>query len=863
MINFTTDMIDVGGTDHGQGAPGFVFRYNTFELSKSSGGWFFTIHGLQSMTISNGYNCPSGCGYDSCSPSIAGSCNETVDSCQQWSTIKSEYYGNRVVNASYLHSLVGHRGSWLMMFYNDITGIGSAPTLGYAQFACDSCQSPSTPAYSQHVQNSYIFKNMYNGANVKMTKGLDYCADASVGTPYVITENVDYWNEKDNFDGITGVGIGTLANRPSTCTSGVGYWATSQSTTDLSGITGTHPATPISGTFYKCTSQDTWTPYYTPYIYPHPLTVAPSGANICGEGAIASQCWCEGLKANGYCCSGYYKTSQCGTAETCSQYRRLNATTLQACSCSQGDVQAAVNDVGIGDTVLVPDGNCSWSNTVACGYENTADTALCIKKSINLQGSGADKTIIRRSGTIIIWAPEPSGILKHESLKINRFTFDGNGNSVPGMIRLSSPSNEIVYAAIGNNKFKNSFASAIRVYGPVDGAVYSNEFVDVAIINGVFGRDGESWASLTREYGTGNNLYFEDNDISYTKNMDPGWTESGQGGRVAFRYNSYDSTNTNSGEYWDVHGLQSCPGAGSSAASCEQYSTMVAEYYGNMIVMTSAYRWILHRGSWLMMFNNYVTGGTTYPGITIGQYSCDQCAYGQEGYAQHVSNTYVWNNMIRGRRMDMAVQADYCNDGSCGNFPNYTITMNRDFFNYDASCTASSCLRGIGCGAAAPTGTCSPGVGYWVTSAAPCNVSPSTMDDMRTYTQSGRFYKCIEPNTWTEYYKPYIYPHPLTVAPFATEVCDEGQINSSCWCEGLKANGYCCSGYYQTTSCVISQPVIGDINGDRLVDINDLVLMALHFGQSNAHPQWNATTDVVANNEIDIFDVVFVASRFT
>lgn len=264
QINFTKDMVDIGGTDHGQGAPGFVFRYNIFDAANTTGGWFFTIHGLQSMTTAPGFDCPSGCGYANCSPTCTGSCDETVDSCQQWSTIKSEYYRNTAINVSSIHSLIGHRGSWLMAFDNSWNGTGSTPPLRYAQYSCDSCQSPATPAYSQHVQNTYVFNNFYNGNNVPMTKGLDYCADASVGTPYAITENVDYWNYDDSFDGTAGIGIGILADRPLICTVGVGYWATDQ------GEWNSLDAGP-DGMLYKCTAPNTWTAYYTPYAYPHPL----------------------------------------------------------------------------------------------------------------------------------------------------------------------------------------------------------------------------------------------------------------------------------------------------------------------------------------------------------------------------------------------------------------------------------------------------------------------------------------------------------------------------------------------------------------------------------------------------------------
>ena len=79
-----------------------------------------------------------------------------------------------------------------------------------------------------------------------------------------IVSDRDYYVEGASFDGTSGVGNGTLASRPSTCTTGVGYWATDQGEW-WSAHSGN------DGQLYKCTATDTWTLYYIPYTYPHPL----------------------------------------------------------------------------------------------------------------------------------------------------------------------------------------------------------------------------------------------------------------------------------------------------------------------------------------------------------------------------------------------------------------------------------------------------------------------------------------------------------------------------------------------------------------------------------------------------------------
>lgn len=73
------------------------------------------------------------------------------------------------------------------------------------------------------------------------------------------------------FNGTAGTGSGLLSARPSTCTTTVGYWATD------------------TQTLYLCETTNTWTAYYTPYTYPHPLDIASAAAIAGSQGNIANQ----------------------------------------------------------------------------------------------------------------------------------------------------------------------------------------------------------------------------------------------------------------------------------------------------------------------------------------------------------------------------------------------------------------------------------------------------------------------------------------------------------------------------------------------------------------------------------------------
>lgn len=136
-------------------------------------------------------------------------------------------------------------------------------TPGQSGYACrdqigrayDSVQwSPGQP-YAQVFQPVYFWDNLIGSSQ--------FVVDDS-GLSIWLKQNRDWYTTNTSFNGTTGVGEGTLASRPATCTTGVGYWATDQGEWNSN-----YPGP--DGQLYKCTATNTWSLYYTPYPYPHPL----------------------------------------------------------------------------------------------------------------------------------------------------------------------------------------------------------------------------------------------------------------------------------------------------------------------------------------------------------------------------------------------------------------------------------------------------------------------------------------------------------------------------------------------------------------------------------------------------------------
>jgi len=189
---------------------------------------------------------------------------------------------------------VDYASAWGVEFYGNLAGSGSggiadvrsgidrffwnvSPGAGIQYYFGQLMVCPSTNPEAEMIHDSYSWNN-----RASYTGSLGYPYTGTTGNCGGHTRpavGVDYFYENSS----PGVTSGTLANIPGTCTTGQGYWATNQTAglTNLTNYVGDITTNPsrqtIQGTLYKCTSSNTWTAFYTPYTYPHPLTTGIPG----------------------------------------------------------------------------------------------------------------------------------------------------------------------------------------------------------------------------------------------------------------------------------------------------------------------------------------------------------------------------------------------------------------------------------------------------------------------------------------------------------------------------------------------------------------------------------------------------------
>jgi len=268
-------------------AKNFYIEDNTFTNNNTTYSHVYHAggHGGRYVTRYNTYN-QTGTPYNTMLFDVHG--NQTAG----YGMMVNELYGNKlnmkpVNNSNYI---IDQRGSKVLMFYNQYNTHTS--TTGHynrirEEVADSNANAPSgnPGTFIMHVDESYYWNNRHsnNGdylikaildadsCNINAGYGLDPAACYNTGGIEGIKENINFFNHNETYNGTTERGIYCGSSLPANCTAGDGAWITNQSCSDLTGMVGANPSTPISGTLYKCTAKNKWEPYYTPYTYPHPL----------------------------------------------------------------------------------------------------------------------------------------------------------------------------------------------------------------------------------------------------------------------------------------------------------------------------------------------------------------------------------------------------------------------------------------------------------------------------------------------------------------------------------------------------------------------------------------------------------------
>lgn len=426
-------------------------------------------------------------------------------------------------------------------------------------------------------------------------------------------------------------------------------------------------------------------------------------------------------------------------------------------------VSSCVSGASRNDTINVQAGSATWSST------------LNLTKGVKLLGAGKTNTLITSSGGVLLVhiTPDATAIANEEIIKVDGFRFDGASTSQTLLISDGasgvSSSKPWRWLVLTNNFFANPDVTVTvgamvigqaNGNGQIRGVIANNTFDKCSVVLRVFSNnDTSEWSNTAFNnfaFGTSDQLYFETNTIQFstaTSNptADNGWIETGQGGRVVVRYNTWDMTNSGGGpgvaqSFWDTHGFQGWTGSPNSGNT----GTMPVEYYGNTITTPfHAFQIENMRASWGLFHNNIYTGPDS-PGFDLyGESPTGACPSDisptPSNYTPYVNNTYGFNNSVNGSIADLTID---------GFVPSCITGVNVNWWNYNSGCTSSACATGIGRGTTPPTGTCTVGVGYWVASTPTPTVSSLVI-------QNATLYKCTSTNVWTAYYTPYTYPNPL------------------------------------------------------------------------------------------------------
>jgi hypothetical protein len=715
----------------------------------------------------------------------------------------------------------------------------------------------------QHISDSYYWGNTKNGAALipSLSNELGVpCSTCGVNVP---TENIHVWLEKTPFDGTTGVGTGLLLLRPTTCTIGVGYWATD------------------TKTLYKCNATNTWIAYYQPYTYPHPFrTDCVNYPGLCDSGSPSSGIipaerlieWQPGIP-------GGIPNYPVG----------INAKDYGAVGDGVADDTAAINAAiaacPVGQAVLIPAGT----------YRIT--DRLPINKSIVVRGEGPNKT------RIIQYASSHTFVIAGGGTEYVVNITSGFSKGSDTIIVSDASNFEVDNLVLIDQKNDPNLVSILGSGGaPCTWCGRENGTRAMAEMKLITAKNGNT-LTLNRP------LYYDYKAEFLPQLVKEGgetpWNKPVRFAGVEDLYIEYAHGTTSGNSvfiYYAVHcWVKNIESYNNTQVNIEiQYGAYGNEVRDSYIHDTPAGFYTGSRGYGVDLSahttDNLVENNIFYylhAPVTIGSMggAGNVIAYNYFNKTSHTANpnwfmsssgthgAHTYMNLWEGNIMNKFACDSYWGSGSHNIlFRNWVdgktdVTQELSTVAFQALNYYDSAVGNV-LGSAGQTGWVeqiplqsfeSNRVIWWIGYMGAVLGYPTDPKVNQTLIRHGNFDFISGATAWNPSIPDHNIPNSLYLSskpswfgslpwpPIGPDPNNPNVVLNSKIPAQVR--------YEQIMNS--SQPIPGDINGNGVVDINDLSLIALHFGQTNMHPQWNVTADVVANNEVDIFDIVFVASRFT
>lgn len=409
-------------------------------------------------------------------------------------------------------------------------------------------------------------------------------------------------------------------------------------------------------------------------------------------------------------------------------------TTINAASCSNAAFSTAISAASSGDTVLGPGG----TNTGGGSQLDIPST-----KGLIINGGGCS----------INWGfrLDPHATT---STRITNFTFTANGTGLnPGAaIHVIGPASAELTRArwrIDHNTFTGSgsvivameMAPGLFDHNTMSGGTAADEQIHVL---GWGATVHTGWTTAmpstgtTRAQGTDEAVFFEDNTFTAVDSGNNAWIQAYAGARLVLRYNTFNHFKV------DFHGT-------AGEVGTRWWEVYKNDYHSNGGASGGSHPNV--RAGSGIIFSNTTSGSVSpMPGIGLceedsGYPADDQIGRGTGSSGSQASDpAYTFLNT-------QTVAVNTCEAPAQSGM----VAFNRDVYDdtQSASCTGGgTCTTGVGSGTTLPT-TCTTGVAFWKTDAG------GNWDTTHGGANDGALYKCSSTDTWTLYYTPYTYPHPL------------------------------------------------------------------------------------------------------